>query len=358
MDNSNCESKSITLSSYVAGVGYALPERVISNDYFSSYLETNDQWIIDRTGIKERRWVEPGVAASDLALPACKRALESANLTPKDVDGIVVATVTPDLIFPSTGCIIQAKLGAKGFAFDVNAVCCGFLYAFSVADGLIASGQARRVLVVGVDVYSTSMINHEDRGTCILFGDGAGAVVLSSAREFLEEDSSLRASGPTFVQGSSRSLRGVYNTVIGADGSYGHILKAEMGTACPVTPEHISEHRYHLQMEGREVFKLAVRTLADVNLQVLKNANLSIADVNYLATHQANKRILQSVSKQLAIPDDKVLMNVDRVGNTSSASVPILLGEAVEQGKLKRGDLVILSAFGGGVTWGASLVRW
>ena len=358
MDNSCEDGRSITLSSYIAGVGYALPERVISNDYFSSYLDTNDQWIIDRTGIRERRWVEPGVAASDLALPACERALADAQLSPKDIDGIVVATVTPDFIFPSTACVIQAKLGARGFAFDVNAVCCGFLYAFSVAEGLIASGQARRVLVVGVDVYSTSMINHQDRGTCILFGDGAGAVVMSSAREFLEEDSSLKSAGPTFIQGSPHSVRGVYNTVIGADGRYGHILKAEMGTACPPTPEYVAEHRYHLQMEGREVFKLAVRTLSDINLQVVKNAGLSMSDIDYLATHQANKRILQSVAKQLEIPDDKVLLNVDRVGNTSSASVPILLGEAKEQGKLKRGDLVILSAFGGGVTWGASLVRW
>lgn len=352
----------VCAGSYISGVGHNLPERVVDNHYFASYLETNDEWIKERTGIKERRWVEPGTSASMLALPACERAIASSGLRPEQIEGIIVATVTPDCVFPSTACILQSRLETRGLAVDMNAACAGFLYALGTADALITAGRAKHILVVGVDVYSSTLLDIQDRGTCILFGDGAGAVVLSSTVDLLEQEENrsteFQRVGPFLVSGSKEKLRGIYALNLGADGRHGSILKVELGSAFLPTPEYLAERKHFLFMEGREVYKLAVRTLTDINKGVLEQAGLTTKDLNAMATHQANMRIIQSVAKQLGLPPEKVLTNVERVGNTSAASVPILLSEAVQEGKISRGDLVALSAFGGGLTWGAALVRW
>ena len=338
----------IFVASEISGVGMSVPERVIKNDYFASYLETSDEWIQDRTGIVERRWVEGQVSASELAEPAARIAIERAGLTTSDIDGVVLATVTPDYVFPSTACRLQGRLGiSKGFAFDINAVCSGFIYALTVSDSLIRTGQAKNVLVVGVDIYS-SIIDKKDRSTCVLFGDGAGAVVLS-ARKGKEQACSLE---------SLLSTRGVYCSEITADGRGADLLYTAAGTAKPITAESISNGEHFLKMQGREIFKHAVRRLSEVSLSVLDKCSLSVSQVDWFVSHQANKRILLSMAKHLGIDTNKVLVNVDKYGNTSAASLPILLAEASEEGSLKKGDLVLLSAFGGGLTWGAVLLRW
>ena len=341
----------VRVASRITGTGMCVPQRVVTNDHFASYLETSDQWIRDRTGIVERRWAEPGVSASELAEPAARRAIEKAGLSVSDIDGIVFATVTPDYLFPSTACFLQKRLGIKkGFAFDINAVCSGFIYALVTADSLLASGQARNVLVVGADIYSR-IINPQDRSTCVLFGDGAGAVVLSAV-------SAPGTIGGGYITGSSSELRGLYASTLGADGSQTDILCVPNGSAAQPTPESIAEGKHYLKMEGREVFKLAVRKLGEISETLLAQVGVTISEVDYFVSHQANKRILLSMAEKLGVPEAKVLMNVEKYGNTSAASLPILLAEAEDQGTLKPGDLVLLSAFGGGVTWGAILLRW
>jgi 3-oxoacyl-[acyl-carrier-protein] synthase III len=331
-------------SSIVLGTGMYVPERVVTNEFFSKYLDTSDEWIRDRTGISERRWVEKGVSASALAEPAALEAIKNAGLTPKDIDGIICATVTPDNIFPSTACILQKRLSCgEGLAFDVNAVCSGFLYAIGSAHGLIMSGQCTNVLIVGTEIYS-NIIDKNDRTTGILFGDGAGALVLG-ASDIPQE--SLQ-----------KTDRGIFRSRLGADGSYSDILCVDGGSARPFTSESIKEGAHFLRMAGREVFKLAVRRLAEINKSIVEDAGFSLSDVDWFVSHQANRRILQSVAKELSIPDEKVPMNIEKYGNTSAASVPILLAELASEGNLKKGDLVALSAFGGGVTWGAMLLRW
>lgn len=341
------EGPRVQVASQVLGTGMSVPPRVVPNDHFASYLETSDEWIYDRTGIKERRWVEPGVTASALAEPAARDAIARAGLTPDDIDGIVFATVTPDAIFPSSACYLQKRLGISGgLAFDVNAVCSGFLYAFVSADALIARGLCRRVLVVGSDIYSY-LIDKNDRSTCVLFGDGAGAVVLGAAHDFVP------GIGHT-TTGDGHTLSGVYGSLLGADGAYTDILCVP---GAPRPGDLMHDARY-LTMAGREVFKLAVRYLAEISGDLLKRHGFVSGDVDHFVSHQANRRILLAMAKQLDVPEEKVLMNVENYGNTSAASVPIMLAEAATDGRIKRGDLVLLSAFGGGVTWGASLVRW
>ena len=310
-------------ANYIRGVGMAVPERVVPNSHFESYLETSDEWIRERTGIEQRRWSEESESLISLSEPAARAAIQNSGLEISDIDGIVLATVTPDYVFPSSACVLQSKLGIKkGFAFDVNAVCTGFIYALATADSLLARGLAKNLLVVGADLLSQKL-DHKDRGTCILFGDGAGAVVLSR-----EENSN----------------RGVLSSCLQADGGFGDILTVP--------------HNGYLHMNGREVFKVAVRSLVDVTKKVLDDAGVNVGDLSYIVTHQANKRILDAMSKQLGIEDDKVLANVATYGNTSAASVPILLAESVEKGIIKEGDLVLLSGVGGGMTWGAILLRW
>jgi len=322
------------------GSGFNVPERVVGNDFFATYLETSDEWIADRTGIRERRWAEPGVSASDLALPACKRAIERAGIKPEEVDGIIVATVTPDYVFPSTATIIQNKLGIHGcLAFDVNAVCSGFLYALSVASSMMASGSFRNFLVIGVDLYSR-IINKQDRTTCILFGDGAGAVVLSRS---------------DLVKNSEG--RGILSYELGADGRMGEMLCVKRGTASEPTPETLNDPKHQLFMNGREIFKLAVRAGVEGGKALCDAASIGVSDLDCVLSHQANQRILSSIGKQLGVSEEKVLSNVARFGNTSAASIPILIGESFEKGTLKPGQLALLSAFGGGVTWGGMLAR-
>ncbi len=341
----------LVVASYISGVGMYVPEQVIPNSYFSSYLDTSDEWIRERTGIEERRWAEKDLSVSALAEPACKEAIKNAGLTPADIDGIIFATVTPDYIFPSSGCFLQHRLGIKkGFAFDVNAVCSGFIYALVTADSLIKAGQANNVLVVGAELYSR-IINPQDRGTCVLFGDGAGAVVLSKTDE-------NQNAGGVFTPAVSMTTRGLYLSELHSDGAHTNILCVPSGTAKPVTAESIEHGEHYLTMNGREVFKLAVRALVEVSENIMKRAEMTVSDIDWYISHQANKRILSAVGKQLGFPEEKVLMNVQKFGNTSAASLPILLAESSQNGKLKPGDVVMLSAFGGGVTWGAVLLRW
>ncbi|MCC6954477.1 MAG: ketoacyl-ACP synthase III [Deltaproteobacteria bacterium] len=344
----------VNVSSYIRGTGMSVPDRVIPNSYFESYLETNDQWIRERTGIIERRWAEPTMSMSDLALPACERAIASAGLTAADIDGIVVATVTPDYVFPSTACVLQKKLGIRGsLAFDVNAVCSGFVYALVTAEGLVRSGAATNMLVVGADMFSR-LIDPNDRTTAILFGDGAGAMVLSAAGE----SNTAPTGGPRVpVIGSPRTTRGIYGSQLHADGSHGDLLCVPGGTAAPVTPESLRDNKHYLTMNGREIFKLAVRGLAEVSDSLLKRHGMEVGDVDHYISHQANARILTAVAKQLGLPVEKLALNVEKYGNTSAARVPLLLAECVSTGRVQQGDLVLISAFGAGLTWGAVLVR-
>ncbi len=331
----------MVIGAVITGTGKNVPDKVIPNSYFESYLNTTDEWILDRTGISERRWASEVTSASDLALPACFNAINSSGISKDQVDGIICATVTPDYIFPSTACVLQGKLGIKnGFAFDVNAVCSGFLYALTLANSLIKSGQARNILVVGTEIYSR-IIDKNDRTTCLLFGDGCGAVLLSR-REFENEESSF----------------GVLNTNIGSDGSHVDILCVPNGTANTPTAESLESGAHFLKMNGREVFKLAVRKLAEINRDIVLSSGYQLSDVNWFVSHQANKRILQSVAADLNISADRVPMNIQKYGNTSAASVPLLLSEMNDRGDLKKGDLIVLSAFGGGVTWGSALIKW
>ena len=347
----------VRAASRILGAGMNLPEQRILNSHFAAYLETSDEWIRDRTGIAERRWAAPEVGASELAAPACVQAIANSGLTVADIDGVVCATVTPDYTFPSTACFIQKRLGLRpGIAFDVNAVCSGFLYALVTADALIARGLVRNVLVVGVDIYST-IIDKHDRGTCVLFGDGAGAVVLSATAP---QGSATNGSAgdPHFVSGSGQTLRGLYSSLLGADGAYTDILCVPNGSAARPTPESAAAGSHYLKMAGKEVFKLAVRSLGDISLRLLAESGFKPEDVDHFVSHQANKRILLSMAKHLNIPEERILMNVEKYGNTSAASVPIVLAEFAANGTIKPGDLLLLSAFGGGVTWGACLVRW
>ncbi|NLF24544.1 MAG: ketoacyl-ACP synthase III, partial [Deltaproteobacteria bacterium] len=280
-----------------------------------------------------------------------RQAIKNAGLSPADIDGIVVGTVTPDYAFPSTACRLQHRLGIQGcLAFDVVAVCSGFLYAFTTADSLIASGQCRNVLVVGVDLFST-ILDKNDRSTIMLFGDGAGAMVLTAA-------SPEEHYGSRFVFGDGSSLRGVLATELGADGQYGDLLACKFGSAARLTPELISSGAHWMTMEGKEVFKHATRKLAAINISVCEKAGFSVDQVDYFVTHQANKRIVDSMTKQLGVSEQKVLSNIARYGNTSAASVPLLLCEAESEGTIKNGDLIAISAFGAGFTWGAALIRW
>jgi len=333
---------SIKLFSRISGTGMYVPEKVVANDYFASYLETSDEWIRERTGISERRWVEPGTSASDLAEPAAREAIKRAGIKPEELGAIIVATSTPDYVFPSTACMLQKRLQAGNcMALDVSAACSGFVYVLELADGLIAAGRAKHVLVLGAEVFST-LLNHEDRSTVVLFGDGAGAAVVSAVED---EHVDLNSSS------------GIYASRMYADGGHAEILCVPQGSAWPLTKERFDKNDYKLTMAGREVFKLAVRGLVDVSKEIVEAAGVTLDDVDWYISHQANERILSAVGKQLGLPNEKVLLNVGKYGNTSAATIPILLAESVANGTVKEGDLVLLSAFGGGLTWGATLLR-
>ncbi len=312
--------------SRIVGTGSYLPPRIVTNDEFAKRLDTSDAWIRERTGIVERRIADPSQASSDLALEASRAALSAAQLGPGDIDLIIVATSTPDYVFPSTACLLQAKLGIKDCpAFDVQAVCSGFVYALATADRFIRSGMNRRALVVGAEVFSRIM-DWNDRATCVLFGDGAGAVVLAADDK-----------------------PGIHASALHADGSYAGILSVP-GNVCG---GQITGSPY-LQMQGNQVFKLAVRVLDEVARETLKASDMTVADVDWLIPHQANVRILEATARKLGIARERVVVTVDKHGNTSAASIPLALDEYVRAGKIRAGHRVLMEGVGGGFTWGAA----
>jgi 3-oxoacyl-[acyl-carrier-protein] synthase-3 len=313
--------------SRIVGTGSYLPPRVVGNAEFASRLETSDQWIRERTGIVQRHIADESQASSDLALAASRAALEAASLRPEDVDLIIVATSTPDFIFPSTACLLQAKLGARNCpAFDLQAVCSGFVYALATADSFIRAGMNKRALVVGAEVFSR-ILDWNDRGTCVLFGDGAGAVVLASAAK-----------------------PGLHASVLRADGSHADILSVP-GNVCG---GRIVGSPY-LHMQGSQVFKFAVKVLDEVARETLAAAGMQLADVDWLIPHQANVRILEATARKLGLPLERLVVTVDHHGNTSAASVPLALDEYVRAGKIRAGHRVMMQGVGGGFTWGATL---
>jgi len=315
--------------SRIVGTGSYLPPKIVTNDDLARSMDTSDEWIRTRTGIRQRHIADASQTASDLGAEASRSALAAAGVTPRDIDLIIVATATPDFIFPSTACIMQAKLGIKGCAaFDIQAVCSGFVYALAIADKLIRSGQHRCALVVGAEVYSR-ILDWSDRGTAVLFGDGSGAVV-------------LRAD----------SRPGILGSALHADGSYANLLSVP-GTVCG---GKITGSPY-LQMDGQAVFKFAVKVLDEVARETLALCGLTIADIDWLIPHQANLRILEATAKKLGVDLARLVVTVDRHGNTSAASVPLALDVAVRDGRIRPGQKVMLQGVGGGFTWGASIVE-
>ncbi len=326
------------MRSLIIGTGSYAPEKVLTNKDLEKFVQTNDEWIVERTGIRERRIVADGEATSDLALRASQKALADAKLDPKDVEAIIVGTITPDYPFPSVAAMLQGKLGnKKAFAFDVSAACAGSIYALSIADRYVASGAVKNALVVGADAL-TRITDWTDRNTCILFGDGAGAMVLA----------------PT-----SDERRGILTTRLHADGSHvGILYQPGGGSLDPISDKVVKERTHFVKMNGREVFKLAVRALEESCREVLAEEKLSPGDVKYVIAHQANKRILDATLDRLEIPASKCWMNLEKYGNTSAASVPMTLDEANRAGWFKPGDILLMMAIGGGMAWGASIVRW
>jgi 3-oxoacyl-[acyl-carrier-protein] synthase III len=316
--------------SRIIGTGSYLPERVVTNDDLARTVDTSDEWIRTRTGIRSRHVATEGQLASDLALPAAQRALQSAGVNPGDIDLIIVATTTPDIIFPSTACILQSKLGVAGCpAFDVQAVCSGFVYALTIADLFIRSGQAKHVLVVGTEVYSR-ILDWSDRGTCVLFGDGAGAVIVAASEE-----------------------PGILATKLHADGSHKDML---------CVPGSVNGGKVwgspFVHMEGGSVFKFAVRVFEEGANEVLEAAGLDVSDLDWFIPHQANIRIMEATAKKLGLPKEKLIATVHHHGNTSAASIPLALDEAVKDGRILAGQTLLLEGVGGGFTWGAVLLRW
>lgn len=321
----------------ITGVGAYLPDRVLTNDELQKMVDTNDEWIRTRSGIKERRITSSEQATSDLAVIAGQRALADAGVAPEELGLVIVATNTPDTIFPSTACLVQDRLGAKNAsAFDLAAGCTGFVYALATGSQFIASGTYQKVLVIGAECLSR-IVNWEDRKTCVLFGDGAGAVVLSPVPE----------------------SSGILSFTLRSDGSKGPFLSLPAGgSRLPATRETVDQKLHTIHMDGHEVFKFAVRVMGKAALEVLAAAGLDSSDIDCFIPHQANIRIIESAAKRLNLPMDKVLVNLDRYGNTSTASIPLALAEAVHSGRIKQGDHIVMVGFGAGLTWGAAVVKW
>ena len=317
----------------IIGTGHYLPERVLTNTELEQFVDTTDSWIQERTGIRERRIAAEGQTTGDLAEQAARRALEAADIDPATIDLLVVGTTTPDVVFPSTACLVQQRLGlGECGAFDVNAACSGFIYALSVATQFIEAGTIKRALVIGAETLSR-LLDWDDRSTCVLFGDGAGAAVLEASEE-----------------------AGVMSTHIHANGHYGDLLKVDVGVSRGFTDGPRGGLKIH--MKGNEVFKVAVNTLGRIVDETLAHNKLDKHDLDWLIPHQANLRIIKATARKLDMPMDRVIVTVDRHGNTSAASVPMALDEAIRSGRVKRGDLMLLEAFGGGFTWGAALIRY
>jgi 3-oxoacyl-[acyl-carrier-protein] synthase III len=323
--------------SVILGTGSELPPKVVTNQDLEKMVDTSDEWITVRTGIKERRVLEEGKGNSDMACEAAKRALADAGMAAADLDAIIMGTVTADYLMPSAACVLEDKLGARGvFSFDVGAACAGFLNALSVADSFIRIGKIRNALVVGSDTLSR-VLNWQDRGTCILFGDGAGAVVL----------------------GASENGNGILSTKLRTDGSYAKTLYVPAGGSLrPASPETVRRHEHTITMNGKEVFKIAVRSMEEISRQALKEAGVGIDQVSLVIPHQANKRIIVALAERLGVPMEKVVVNVEKYGNTSAASIPVALDEAKHQGRIKPGDILLFNAFGAGFAWGAAVVKF
>lgn len=321
----------------IIGTGKYVPERVLTNADLEKMVDTNDEWIVSRTGIRERHIAAPEQATSDLAYEAAVRALESAGMTADQLELIIVATITPDTSFPSTACILQDKLGAKNAAaFDLSAACSGFVYSMATANGFIQTGMYKNALVIGADTLSR-ITDYTDRNTCVLFGDGAGAVIVGEVPEG----------------------RGFLSFDLGAEGTGGDLLKlAAGGSRLPASEATIQGKQHFIYMNGREVFKFAVRVMGSATEEVLRKAGKTKEDIDLFVPHQANIRIIQSAMQRLDLPEEKCVINVDKYANTSAASIPLALVEAAEEGRIKEGDTILLVGFGGGLTWGASVLVW
>ena len=323
--------------SVILGTGSELPSKVVTNHDLEKMVETSDEWITVRTGIKERRVLEEGKGNADMAFRAARRALKDAQMQATDLDAIIMGTVTPDYPFPSSACVLEDMLGARNvFSFDVGAACSGFLNALSVADSFIRTGQINNALVVGSDALSR-LLNWQDRGTCILFGDGAGAVVL----------------------GAAQNGSGILSTRLRTDGSYVKTLYVPAGGSLkPATPETVQRNEHTITMNGKEVFKIAVRSMEEISRQALIEADVQVSEVSLVIPHQANRRIIVALAERLGIPMERVMVNLEKYGNTSAASIPVALDEAKRQGRIKPGDIVLLNAFGAGFAWGAAVIKF
>lgn len=325
------------LRSRIISTGSYLPEKILTNSDLEKMVDTTDDWITERTGIKERRIASDEQTASDLAYEASRLALEKASLKGKDIELIIVATVTGDMPFPSTACILQHKISAKNAAaFDINAACSGFLYGLYIADSFIKSGMHKKILIVGSEVLS-KITDWKDRTTCVLFGDGAGAVIVEPTEE----------------------ERGIISININSDGSLWELLHMPAGgSRYPASKETINRRLHYIKMKGNETFKFAVRTLEELVVKILDDNKLNSSQLSLLIPHQANLRIIQATAERIGLPMDRVLINLDKYGNTSAASIPIALDEALMTGRIKDGDYILLEAFGGGLTWASALIKW
>ncbi len=324
-------------SAIVTAVGMYVPDKILDNAYFESIVDTNDEWIRTRTGIKERRLLENG-ATSDLATKAANDLLEQHNVNPEDIDVIIVATVTPDMLFPATACLVQERIGAnKAWGFDLSAACSGFLFAYQTGCAFIESGQYKKVLVIGADKMS-SIVDYSDRNNCILFGDGGAAVLLEPSEEL---------------------NMGLQNSTLRVDGEgKDKLYMSGGGSLNPPSHETVDNGMHYIFQDGKAVFKVAVIGMADVSYELMKKNKLTSDDIAYLVPHQANKRIIDATGNRMGLDSDKVMMNIDKYGNTTAATIPLCLVEYYRDGRLKKGDKLILSAFGAGYTWGSSYMVW
>lgn len=324
-------------SARFAGLGYYLPEAVLTNSDFEKMVDTSDEWIVTRTGIRERHIAKAEEASSDLAINAARKAMADARVDAKDIDLIVVGTATSDYPFPSTATVVQNKIGAKNAAaFDVAGACSGFIYSVTIAQSMIVAGKARRVLVIGVETLSR-ITDYTDRATCVLFGDGAGAAIMEACEPG----------------------EGILATCMKSDGTYADLLYQPVGgSRTPLTEERIRNREQFIKMKGDGLFKYAVKAMVDAGETVLRDANVKVSDIDFVIPHQANLRIIEGVRNRLHVPPEKVIVNIDRVGNTSTASIPIAFCEARDKGIIKHGDRILMVAFGGGLTWGAVLLKY
>lgn len=323
----------------IIGTGSYVPEKVLTNFDIEKIVDTSDEWIRTRTGMSERHIASDRDKASDLAVKAANRALKDSGIAPDEIDLILVATATPDMFFPSTACFVQSSIGAgRSAAFDISAACSGYIYALSVAENYIKSDKYNTVLLIASEVFS-KYIDWGDRNTCVLFGDGAAATILRGVK--------------------GRRMDGIISTHIYSDGRYADLLYLRGGgSSCPLTHESINHKLHFLKMKGNSLFKIAIKNMSEVAREALSSNGYKISDVDILIPHQANKRIIDAIAENLKIPQEKIFINIEKYGNTSAASIPLALDEALKVGRIKKGDLILMVAFGGGLTWGSALIRW